>query len=631
MAKEKQTEAEIYRAKRKARIAKASKKNQKQLISQRTGQIIGRVIAVLLVVAIVAGVLGFALSYNGILARSVPAIVMEDGTKVSRAEYRFYYLSALNQVESYASYYGDQIGMSYDDTLTPDKQEYTGSAFFGAVEGFEEGETPTWADFLSYYTKNSISQIKAQYVAAQEMGLTLSDEDIASINESITSAETTAKNNNYSLNAYLRRVYGNGINEKLYRQILTEQALANKVHEAKEDEIKATYDDAKVEDLYKEKIQTYGVISYLSYTVTADIADGETEPSKAAMKAARASANELAALTDEAAFLAKVQALGEAAAAAADAETADTGDEADTEPTDYTASAKHEDVAGSSVTDEKFADWAFGEEAAAGTTYIVKNDMGYTVYLLTVAPHKAADVTNSYSVRHILVSFPEDETEETADETADETAEEVVDDAEETADEAAPEEEAAAEDAEDAEPDVPSVSELDTSNAKDVKIINTANGTNPTDKATYEKALGILQLYLDGEHTEDAFAALSTQYNEDPGSQENGGLYADTELGQMVEPFESWAINPARKAGDVGIVETEYGYHIMYFVSVDVTTWSDAIIDAEADDAVHAYLEEVNASAAGTVAKERWIPSLDKSIIKKIKKDISNARNNSAR
>lgn len=34
----------------------------------------------------------------------------------------------------------------------------------------------------------------------------------------------------------------------------------------------------------------------------------------------------------------------------------------------------------------------------------------------------------------------------------------------------------------------------------------------------------------------------------------------------MVDAFETWALDPDRKTGDVDIVQTQYGYHIMYFV-----------------------------------------------------------------
>ena len=34
----------------------------------------------------------------------------------------------------------------------------------------------------------------------------------------------------------------------------------------------------------------------------------------------------------------------------------------------------------------------------------------------------------------------------------------------------------------------------------------------------------------------------------------------------MVQAFNDWCFDESRKAGDYGLVKTEYGYHVMYFV-----------------------------------------------------------------
>ena len=48
----------------------------------------------------------------------------------------------------------------------------------------------------------------------------------------------------------------------------------------------------------------------------------------------------------------------------------------------------------------------------------------------------------------------------------------------------------------------------------------------------------------------------------------------------MVTEFNDWCFDSARKTGDVDIVETEYGYHIMYFVGTSDTTYRDFMIEA---------------------------------------------------
>ena len=80
-----------------------------------------------------------------------------------------------------------------------------------------------------------------------------------------------------------------------------------------------------------------------------------------------------------------------------------------------------------------------------------------------------------------------------------------------------------------------------------------------------KKAQDILNEWLSGEQTEDMFALLANDYSQDPGSQTMGGLYTNVYVGQMVEEFEAWCFDEARKPGDYGIVKTNLGYHIMYF------------------------------------------------------------------
>lgn len=94
-------------------------------------------------------------------------------------------------------------------------------------------------------------------------------------------------------------------------------------------------------------------------------------------------------------------------------------------------------------------------------------------------------------------------------------------------------------------------------------------GAEEADEAAWaeaeKKAQEIYQQWQDGEKTEDSFAALAGEHSEDPGSKDNGGLYADVSQGQMVETFDAWCFDPARQIGDHGIVKTNYGYHIMFF------------------------------------------------------------------
>ena len=129
----------------------------------------------------------------------------------------------------------------------------------------------------------------------------------------------------------------------------------------------------------------------------------------------------------------------------------------------------------------------------------------------------------------------------------------------------------------------------------------TENGTttysDEEKAAAKEKAESWLQSWEDGDATEESFAALATENSTDTGSKDNGGLYENVYPGQMVSAFNNWCFDENRKPGDTGIVETSYGYHVMYFVgqseetyreylikndltSEDYTTWYNSLVDA---------------------------------------------------
>ncbi len=90
------------------------------------------------------------------------------------------------------------------------------------------------------------------------------------------------------------------------------------------------------------------------------------------------------------------------------------------------------------------------------------------------------------------------------------------------------------------------------------------------------KANELLAQFNAGDKTEDAFAALATENSTDSGSKENGGLLANVQRGQTVKPFDAWCFDTSRQIGDTGIVQSTYGYHVIYFVGrSDYAYWQD--------------------------------------------------------
>jgi len=119
-------------------------------------------------------------------------------------------------------------------------------------------------------------------------------------------------------------------------------------------------------------------------------------------------------------------------------------------------------------------------------------------------------------------------------------------------------------------------------------------------EACRQAAQAILDEWNAGAATEDSFAALAMAKSEDPGSQSSGGLYTNVYLGQMVPPFEEWCFDETREYGDTGLVLTDYGYHVMFYVAGEEGWYriakEEAITQActqEMESAVNEYPMEV--------------------------------------
>ena len=96
--------------------------------------------------------------------------------------------------------------------------------------------------------------------------------------------------------------------------------------------------------------------------------------------------------------------------------------------------------------------------------------------------------------------------------------------------------------------------------------LNLSSGETAGEGEVALAAQTILDEWMNGDRTEESFAALAEKHTQDGGSRDNGGLYEDVLKGQMITEFNDWCYAEGRQAGDTGIVQTTYGYHIMYFV-----------------------------------------------------------------
>lgn len=154
------------------------------------------------------------------------------------------------------------------------------------------------------------------------------------------------------------------------------------------------------------------------------------------------------------------------------------------------------------------------------------------------------------------------------------------------------------------------------------------NVTDEEKKTAYDKAKELYDSWLAGEKTEESFKTLVSENSADTGSTENGGLYENIRItDNYVAEFIDWSFADGRKAGDSGIIETTYGYHIMYFVSdnTDDTDWQNTIRNEKGDAAFDEYNDNLLAEDGeyAITENETWISFAADAFCKKIKRNLA--------
>ncbi len=150
-------------------------------------------------------------------------------------------------------------------------------------------------------------------------------------------------------------------------------------------------------------------------------------------------------------------------------------------------------------------------------------------------------------------------------------------------------------------------------------------GATPSEQAWTEaesRANEVLDKYLAGEMTEEAFGELAKEYSAD-GNAAQGGIYKNVRKGQMVPTFNDWCFDEARVSGDTGIVKTPYGYHLMYFVGLGDNNLTATVKPFIVNEKFNAFVAEceMNYSAESTDEMENVGGMLD---------DIINSANEAA-
>ena len=532
------SKAEIYREERKERLAKAAKKNAKNIKKRTTlVNVAKKAVAVLVAVAIVAGIGWFVVDHFGIDRKMRTALTIGD-TKVSVAQFDYYYSMSYQYFAQMESSYQQQ-GMSMGFPLDKAPNEVSSG------QKDDAGNELMYDQAIAQYAANLAFQQFSLYNEAKAAGYTITAEEQAQIDEVITSIEEQAASNSYSLNAFIRNSYSRGLNEKGLRELLEVELLATRYNDDIQTKAYESITDEQVKAEYTENVKTYNYtnIRYYSITIpTLTKADGELDEEFNARKTA-----EQKKVTDAAnAILEKVTDAETFKTAALEHKNADLKE--GTKPTETDPTVENKNMTYNTfktTVSEEAAEWLFDSARKAGDKKVFTNDKAAYVVLVDAPSFAGINA----DVRHCLIKFDVEE------------------------------------------------------------------GKTPTDDqkaATWNEAVKIKEEWTKAGATEDAFKEIVKKYNDDTASTEKGGLYEGImPSSNYVDGFKNWAIDPARKTGDCDIVETSYGYHIMYYVKNNGYDWETTALSKLQEEAYSDAFEAI----MGTDGKYSMVKN-DKNIAK---------------
>lgn len=121
------------------------------------------------------------------------------------------------------------------------------------------------------------------------------------------------------------------------------------------------------------------------------------------------------------------------------------------------------------------------------------------------------------------------------------------------------------------------------------------------------KAQGIYDAWLAGDKSEKTFIEAAKENSKDSNAQE-GGIYEDVYANMMVKEFNDWCFDASRKFGDHGLVKTQYGYHIMFFVE-SYTGTHPAITSGVRNEKLGVYMEDLAANSGAKVDYKQMLVS----------------------
>ena len=425
-----------------------------------------------------------------------------------------------------------EMNMYYIETIN---EFYNANANYLAMYGLDpytaldqqrsSDGTTSWADYFIDMAKEDIRNNYAIYNSAVEAGYQLSESDQANIDELMADMDETAASGGYSsTNKYLESIYGTGANTETYKHVMEVMAVASAYYADYQDSLSYSADLlASTEAKNPLNYNHYSYDTFIMYASTYLEGGTETEDGKIEYSDAENAAALAAAEADAKVLVENTYASSEEFNNAINALPIHADGKNAPSVLSVDNKGGHEVI-------ELVREWVTDPARQPGdVTYVERitgtgdeaTVGGYNVIYFRGATENKFPLVN---VRHILTSFEGGTVDQTTGETK--------------------------------------YSTVEIAKAKDAA------------QAIYDE-------WLAGEATEESFAALANEYSTDPGSNTIGGLYENVYPNEMVAEFNDWCYDESRQPGDHAIIETDYGYHIMYFSGYSETNYRDYLITQE--------------------------------------------------
>lgn len=105
----------------------------------------------------------------------------------------------------------------------------------------------------------------------------------------------------------------------------------------------------------------------------------------------------------------------------------------------------------------------------------------------------------------------------------------------------------------------------------------------------------LLADFLADSPSEEKFADLVLAFSADSATVASGGLYTDIGRGTLEKGLTDWLLADGRTKGETAVIQSAYGYHIVYFVGAnELAVWEEEATAALQEKTYTAYLAAAN-------------------------------------